>query len=126
MLGPKIAIVTFSVDPQNDTVAKLFEYSRKHHANPFVWFFLTGEKAKTEKTIVENFKMTVGKAEMNNAGLLDIAHSERLVLIDGEGQVRGFYSIDKNDINKMMIDIGLLINFSKGAQDGTVTRAHKS
>ena len=40
----------------------------------------------------------------------DIAHSEKFVLSDKSGNIRGYYGKDKNEINRMMIDVGLLVN----------------
>ena len=40
----------------------------------------------------------------------DIAHTERLVLVDANGAVRGFYPSDKDGINMLMIHVGLLVN----------------
>jgi hypothetical protein len=46
---------------------------------------------------------------------MDIAHSEKVVLVDDKGQIRGYYSTDKVELDRLMIDMGLLINnsFSK-------------
>ena len=40
--GKKVAIVTFTVDPEHDNEKVLFDLARKHHANPYTWTFLTG------------------------------------------------------------------------------------
>jgi protein SCO1/2 len=44
---------------------------------------------------------------------MDVAHSNKLVLVDQEGKIRGYYSIEKNGIDQLMIDTGLLINKKK-------------
>jgi hypothetical protein len=33
--------------------------------------------------------------------------------VDQRGQIRGYYSTEKDDINKLMIDVGLIINAKK-------------
>ncbi len=116
-LGQKVALVTFTVDPQNDTPEVLLEYARQHRANPFVWTFLTGEKAKLRELLVEGFKVPMeepeifeGKVDGQTVSLWDIAHTTKLVLVDGAGGIRGYYSTDEEGINHLMIDLGLLVN----------------
>ncbi len=116
-LGQKVAIVTFSVDPQNDTPEVLLKYSRDYRANPYVWTFLTGDKAQLRELLVKGFKVPMGdpetfagKLDGDDIELLDIAHTSKLVLVDGEGGIRGYYSTDKEGINHLMIDLGLLVN----------------
>lgn len=106
--GTKVAIVTFTVDPEHDNEKVLFDVARKHHANPFTWTFLTGsDKEAMFKLYRDGFKVGV---ENNTTNIMQIAHSEKIVLVDTENRVRGYYSYDTNEINKLMIDVGLLIN----------------
>lgn len=106
--GKKVAIVTFTVDPENDNEKVLFDLARKHKANPFTWTFLTGsDKEAMFKLYRDGFKVGV---EQDPKNMFDIAHSEKIVLVDGDNRVRGFYSFETNDVNKLMIDVGLLIN----------------
>lgn len=116
-LGTKIALVTYTVDPEYDTPEVLFKYARKRHANPYVWSFLTGSTQELRKTIIDGFKVPMGEREPMTGNvngeevtLMDIAHSEKFVLVDWNGYVRKYYNSDKNDINQMMIDVGLLAN----------------
>jgi cytochrome oxidase Cu insertion factor (SCO1/SenC/PrrC family) len=44
--------------------------------------------------LTDGFKVGVGEREELGAGLYDIAHSGKLVLVDGEGAIRGYYGID--------------------------------
>jgi protein SCO1/2 len=106
--GKKVAIVTFTVDPEHDNEKVLFDLARKYDANPFTWTFLTGtDKEALFKLYKDGFKVGV---EQNPQDLFDIAHSEKIVLVDGENRVRGYYSFDTDSVNKLMIDVGLLIN----------------
>jgi len=109
-LGTKIAIVTFTVDPVTDTPKVLFKHARKLQTNPFVWNFLTGDLAKIENILLQGFKVGIGEKQIVATDVYDIAHSEKLVLVDGNGAVRGYYSSDKDGINMLMIDVGLLVN----------------
>ena len=108
-LGTKVSILSFSVDPENDSPKVLFKVARKWKANPFVWKFLTGEKDHIKEILVDGFKVPVGDKEYSKS-IYDIAHSEKLVLVDQQGFIRGYYKMEKNDINRLMIDLGLLAN----------------
>src|SRR6185503_13820027 len=41
-LGGAFHLVTFTVDPENDTPERLAAYAQAYHANPSKWTFLTG------------------------------------------------------------------------------------
>ena len=117
-LGQNIALLTFTVDPDNDTPEVLHQYARTLHANPYVWNFLTGRREDLKRVLIEGFKVPMGEERVltkkalgnEEITLWDIVHTEKLVLLDGASNVRGYYSIDKDSINRLMIDIGLLYN----------------
>lgn len=118
-LGTKAAIVTFTVDPKTDTPETLYKYARKRKTNPYIWNFLTGTETDLRKIIIEGFKVPMGnkeaierKVNTETVTLMDIAHSEKVVLVDDKGQIRGYYSTDKENMNHLMIDLGLLVNNS--------------
>jgi len=46
-LGKEVFLVSISVDPENDTPARLKEYSQRFHARPG-WLFLTGKKENVD------------------------------------------------------------------------------
>jgi protein SCO1/2 len=121
-LGTKAAIVTFTVDPEVDTPEVLYKFARKRRSNPFIWNYLTGSKADLEKIVIQGFKVPMGnkepvekKLEDSTITLFDIAHTEKLVLVDNQGQIRGYYGTERVEMDRMMIDLGLLVNnsFSK-------------
>lgn len=102
----KTSIVTFTVDPENDTPEVLFKLARAHDANPYAWTFLTSQnKDELMKLYKEGFKVGV-----ETTNLMEIAHSEKIVLVDDMNRIRGYYAMDENSINQLMIDVGLLIN----------------
>ena len=105
-----VALLSFTVDPEVDRPKKLFKVSRKYHANPSVWYFLTGSQEQLKDLINNGFKLAVGDSQDVGGSLYDIAHSQKFVLVDREGNIRGFYSSDKQGINQLMIDLGLLAN----------------
>lgn len=49
-LGKDVYLVSISVDPVNDTPAKLKEYAARFHARPG-WYFLTGPKENVDEAL---------------------------------------------------------------------------
>ena len=93
MLPEQIRLVSFSVDPDVDTPAVLTEYAKKFGADPNRWLFLTGNKESLFKLSKEGFKLAV--ADDSGTELEPITHSSRFVLVDRQGRIRGYYSMDE-------------------------------
>ena len=108
-LGTKVSLLSFTVDPVNDDPKRMFKEARSLKANPFVWKFITGEESNITGLLTEGFKVPVGDKTYSK-NIYDIAHSEKFVLIDQDANIRGYYGNKKDDINKLMIDVGLLVN----------------
>lgn len=93
-LGDAFHLVSFTVDPENDTPDKLLAYAREHHADPARWTYVTGPLSAIEPTVIGGFKMMMGKRADPDTGLLSVFHGEKLVLVDASGSIRGFYDAD--------------------------------
>jgi len=103
-----VTLVSFSVDPDYDQPPILAEYAAKVGADPSRWKFLTGPKDKMETLIVKGMLQPLSK---DAEGMP--AHSTRFVLVDRDGQLRGFQ--DGNDpevVQKLLMDIGDLLRES--------------
>ncbi len=111
-VGQAAAIVAYTVDPETDTPKVLFNKARELNANPYVWKFLTGKKNELSNLLIDGFKVPMGEAKPVEKNMYDISHAGKLVLVDGAGKIRGYYSTDRVSIDKLMIDLGLLINRS--------------
>jgi len=105
----RAAILSFTVDPKVDRPSVLFAKAREYKANPNVWRFLTSTEEEVKKLLVDGFKVPMGDKELAG-NVWDVAHSNKLVLVDQKGRIRGYYSIEDESINHLMIDIGLVIN----------------
>lgn len=103
--GEKLWLVSVSVDPEHDTPAVLREYALKNGAKLASWSFLTGDSEVIQKTAELGFKLAVeGKFDANapDRGLL---HGSHLVLVDGTGQIRGFYRTDDDaELERLLSD----------------------
>jgi len=94
-LPMEVRLVSFSVDPENDTPKVLTEYARRYNADPNRWLFLTGKKAELFKLVREGFKLALD--DTSGTEKEPITHSSRFVLIDKQGQIRGYYSMEEDD-----------------------------
>jgi uncharacterized membrane protein YozB (DUF420 family) len=89
LAGTDARLVSFSVDPEHDTPAALAEYARQHDATER-WTFLTGDVAAMSSVACGSFKLPMYRNEGAPPSDL-ITHATRLVLVDREGQIRGYY-----------------------------------
>jgi len=98
---PGVKLVSFTVDPANDTPAVLAAYATRYRAEPDRWFFLTGERAALETICRTGFKL----GDVDGS----LVHSTRFVLLDRHSRVRGFYSLlEDGALPKLLHDIRTL------------------
>ncbi|MCA9641964.1 MAG: SCO family protein [Myxococcales bacterium] len=102
----KFRLVSFSVDPENDSPEELKKYAEKNSVDLSNWVFLTGDYEVVKQTSVGGFKQVLeGKADPN-ADHFGILHGSHLVLVDGEAQIRGFYRSEDDDaVKRLLSDI---------------------
>jgi protein SCO1 len=89
-----LQLVTFTVDPEFDTKNVLNAYAenvRVKKRDSF-WYFLTGSKKDIHSLIFKSFRLPVEEAKPGSMPVGEqFAHSPRLVLIDRDGVIRGYY-----------------------------------
>ena len=97
-----VRLVSFSVDPENDTPEELTKYADQYHADRQHWFFLTGEKSAIHQLAKNGFLV---------GGVDDIMmHTTRFILVDRQARVRGYYdSNEEESLQKLMKDIETLL-----------------
>jgi protein SCO1/2 len=100
-----VRLVSFTVDPDYDTPAVLERYAQSFKA-PQRWLFLTGPRAEIYRLIQEGFKLAVDAGGPQDEPIL---HSTRFVLVDGEGDIRGYYeAFDEPSMKKLRRDLDSL------------------
>ena len=84
-----LRLVSVSVDPERDRPEVLAKYAAANGADRSRWLFLTGDKKGIYKLSRDAFHLTVD----DTAGTLEepVLHSTKLVLVDRNGIVRGYY-----------------------------------
>ena len=83
-----VRLVSISIDPAKDTPDVLQQYAASFGADS-KWLFLTGEKAAIYQLAIDGFKLSV--TEQGGTEREPITHSTKLVLVDKNSTVRGFY-----------------------------------
>lgn len=110
----KISLISITVDPVYDTQKILNAYAQKYQRNLGSWFFLTGDKKYIYDLAIKGFKLPVADANEYDQNIKSIdetfIHSDKLLLIDDQGFVRGIYSsTDKFDIDRLVVEIKVLL-----------------
>jgi len=88
---PNVQLVSVTVDPERDTPQALSVYAAKHSADAKRWFFLTGQRDRIINLVHDGFHLRVAALPGLSEPSGMIAHSPRFVLIDRDGQIRGYY-----------------------------------
>jgi protein SCO1/2 len=96
-----IRLVSISVDPEHDTPEILGEYAKGMGVDPLRWTLLTGDPERVRQLVVFGFKTPVGSPPPGGPGPIDIAHTGRLVLVDGFGRIRGYYGADDMGLDEV-------------------------
>jgi protein SCO1/2 len=101
--GVPLHLVSFSVDPDNDTPAVLRDYAARFGADLASWSFLTGDYNVVKTTAEQGFKMALsGKADPERDGF-GITHGSHLVLVDRNLVIRGFYRTSEPAAMKQIV-----------------------
>ncbi len=105
--NPKVKLVSFTVDPETDSVWVLSMYAKGWGAIDGKWFFVTGEKKKIYDLARHGFKLPIGEGD---GGPGDFIHSDRFVLVDAKGRIRGYYGgTDPEEVDKLIKDVKLIL-----------------
>lgn len=111
----RVKLVSFSVDPERDSVPQLKLYAKRYGAIDGKWFFCTGEKKQLADLFVNGFKVPVDMDHIDSAG--QITHSEKIMLVDQDGIVRKFYDGTKDEnIDSLINNIEYLLVEKRNTQ----------
>lgn len=98
-----IQFLSFSVDPDRDSVSVLKTYADKFGVNPDHWWLLTGPKKQIYDFSINELKLGLADGEGVDSNFI---HTQKLVLLDKEHVVRGYYNgLDSMDLNKLASDM---------------------
>lgn len=99
-------LLSFSIDPERDSVPRLKQWADRFQINPEQWWLVTGEKKAIYDYAIQEMKIGVVDGEGVDTNFI---HSDYFVLIDTNRQVRGYYhGLDDKDLGRLANDIILL------------------
>lgn len=101
-----VHLLSISVDPATDTVPALRQYAEEYKADHDHWWFLTGDRDKIYNYAYNELHVVMGREE---EGIDKFIHTQKLVLLDKERHIRGYYDgTDTAELRRCADDIILL------------------
>ena len=102
----KVNFVSLSVDPARDSVAALKKFADRFGVNSDNWVMLTGPKHDVYDVMLNELRIPAQDGQEVDTNFI---HSERIVLLDRNHVVRGYYNgLDSLSLSNLADDIGKL------------------
>ena len=101
-----VHFLSFSIDPERDSVERLKYWADHFQINPDQWWLLTGNKKTIYDLAIHEMKIPVEDGQGIDTNFM---HTDHFVLIDSNRYVRGYYhGLDSASLAKLSKDIVLL------------------
>jgi protein SCO1/2 len=98
-----LLLISFSVDPERDSVAQLKKFAERFNIDESNWQLLTGSKKEIYRLARKSFQVI---ATDGDGGANDFIHSDNLILIDAKKSIRGYYEgTEDKEIIQLIKDI---------------------
>lgn len=102
----QVHFLSFSIDPERDSVERLKYWADRFQINPENWWLLTGDKKMIYDFIINEIKVP---AEDGMGVDTNFIHTDHFVLIDSNRHVRGYYhGLDSLSLKRLSKDLVLL------------------
>jgi len=111
-----VQFLSFSVDPDRDSVVALKKWADRFQLNPYNWWLLTGEKKTIYDLSLKHMSLSIQDPEGVDTGFF---HTDIVVLIDRNrvirmprdefGNPRPYHATEEKDLIKLSEDIVLLM-----------------
>lgn len=101
-------IISHTVDPEHDTPHVLRRYAIQYGIDTQKgWNFLTGDKEKIYNLAACGYFIAAKPAEPQK---INFVHSDKLVLVDRNGRIRGYYSgTNREDVDRLITEALILL-----------------
>jgi len=112
---PDFRLLSYTVDPETDSVGRMKHYADSLGADPAKWFFLTGRKDSLYHLARSGYLLDDPK---NNALNINeqFLHTQFIALVDKGGRVRKIYDgLKKDEMDELEKDISNLLKEKAGA-----------
>ncbi|MBK7108884.1 MAG: SCO family protein [Bacteroidetes bacterium] len=98
-------ILSYSLDPENDSIPVLQDFALKFKANKNTWYLMTGNKKEIYSLGEQGYMQSVLNDEKSI-----VNHSQKFILVDQDRMIRGFYNgLDSAEVDLMIQDIRYLL-----------------
>ncbi|HKO82771.1 MAG TPA: SCO family protein [Chitinophagaceae bacterium] len=95
--------LSFSIDPERDSVPRLKQWADRFQVNPEQWWLLTGSKKEIYDMAINEMKIGVVDGQGVDTNFI---HTDHFVLIDSNRHVRGYYhGLDSASLRQLSNDI---------------------
>ena len=96
-----VELLSFTVDPNRDSIERLNEYANSYKLDSVNWSLLTGDQNTIYELGVNGFLVPNQEDALAPGGFL---HSEKLILIDKEQRIRGYYDGTDSTIVPIVVE----------------------
>jgi protein SCO1/2 len=101
-----VRFVSFTVDPERDSVPRIKAYGDRYGINHDTWWMLTGPKEEIYSIALQEFKANIAQEEGVDTNFI---HTDKFFLLDKDRVVRGWYSgLDSVHLDRLIKDVVLL------------------
>ena len=101
-----VRFVSFTVDPERDSVERIKAYGDKFSIDHDTWWMLTGDRKVIYDVALNEFKASIASEGNIDTGFI---HTEKFFLLDRDKVVRGWYNgLDSVNLGKLIKDVVLL------------------
>lgn len=116
--NPAFRLVSISVNPQGDTPEKMDAWVKKNGIDSPDWWFLTGDPEEIAKYMISEFKFYATEVNTDPAVIAsqgEFAHDQRLAIVDGEANIRGYYDVlnlqrGELEVKRLKRDLQMVLN----------------
>ncbi|MEY4628341.1 MAG: hypothetical protein RLZZ595_667 [Bacteroidota bacterium] len=101
-----VRFVSFSIDPERDSVPKIKAYGDRFGIDHDTWWMLTGDRKEIYDIALNEFKASIAAEGNIDTGFI---HTEKFFLLDRDKVVRGWYDgLDSVNLGRLIKDVVLL------------------
>lgn len=98
-----VQFVSITVDPEFDTPELMRKWGVQFGADTNRWKLLTGARSEIERIVIDGFKTHMSDRKIEG-GLVQVAHTMKLILVDADGYIRYYFDANDPEAMKLIVD----------------------
>jgi protein SCO1/2 len=110
--NPDVVILSYTVDPEHDSVEALQNYAEQYGAIKDKWYLLTGNRSQIYDLAKRGYFVNAKEGNLQSSDLEEnFVHTDKFILVDKEGHIRGFYNgTDPKDVDRLNLEVKILLD----------------